>query len=231
LPARRLSTRRIKEVLRLKYELGLGQRQIARSCSIGQAPVNDYLRRAEVAGLRWPLTDEWDDDRIERELFGRRSQPSTPPSQRTLPDFRSIHDQLRQHRHLTLQLLWVEYRQAHPDGYGYSHFCDHYKRWRRKLDVVLRQEHKAGEKLFVDWAGPTIPVHERTTGLVWQASLFVAVMGPVPIRTPRRLAISRWNRGFRRTSTLLSFAVVCHRLLFPITPEPASPEPAGMILT
>src|ERR1700744_1238372 len=72
LPARRLSMRRIKEVLRLKYELGLGQRQIARSCSIGQATVNDYLRRAEAAGLRWPLTEDWDDDRIERELFGRR---------------------------------------------------------------------------------------------------------------------------------------------------------------
>ena len=145
--------RRIKEVLRLKYELGLGQRQIARSCSIGQSTVNDYLRRAEAAGLRWPLTEEWDDDRIERELFGTQTPPSTPPSQRTLPDFASIHDQLRQHRHLTLQLLWVEYRQAHPDGYGYSHFCDHYQKWRRKIDVVLRQEHKAGEKLFVDWAG------------------------------------------------------------------------------
>ena len=96
--------RRIKEVLRLKYELGLWQRQIARSCSIGQATVNDYLRRAEAAGLRWPLTEEWDDDRIDRELFGSRAQPSTP-SQRTLPDFPSIHDQLGQHRHLTLQLL------------------------------------------------------------------------------------------------------------------------------
>ena len=120
LSARRLSMRRIKEVLRLKYELGLGQRQIARSCSIGQSTVHDYLRRAEVAGLRWPLTEEWDDDRIERELFGRAEQPSTPAPPRPLPDFASIHDQLRQHRHLTLQLLWVEYRQAHPDGYGYS---------------------------------------------------------------------------------------------------------------
>jgi transposase len=169
--------RRIKEVLRLKFELGLGQRQIARSCSIGQATVSDYLRRADVAGLRWPLTEDWDDDRIERELFGTRRRPSTPPSQRALPDFPSIHDQLRKHRHLTLQLLWVEYRQAHPDGYGYSHFCDRYQKWRRKLDVVLRQEHKAGEKMFVDWAGPTIPIHERTTGVVSQASLFVAVLG------------------------------------------------------
>jgi transposase len=169
--------RRIKEVLRLKFELALGQRQLARSCSIGQATVNDYLRRAAAAGLQWQLTEEWDDDRIERELFGARHQRSTPPSQRTLPDFPSIHDQLRKHRHLTLQLLWVEYRQANPDGYGYSHFCERYQKWRRKLDVVLRQEHKAGEKMFLDWAGPTIPIHERTTGVVSQASLFVAVLG------------------------------------------------------
>src|SRR5580704_14600134 len=86
LASQEIVMRRIKEVLRLKYELGLGQRQIARSCSIGQATVNDYLRRAEAVGLRWPLTEEWDDDRIERELFGRRSQPSTSPLQRTPPD-------------------------------------------------------------------------------------------------------------------------------------------------
>ena len=98
--------RRIKEVLRLKYELGLGQRQNPRSCSIGQSTVHDYLRRAEIAGLRWPLTEEWDDGRIEVELFGRAAQPATPPLPRPLPDFAAIHDQLRQHRHLTLQLLW-----------------------------------------------------------------------------------------------------------------------------
>jgi transposase len=188
--------RRIKEVLRLKYELGLGQRQIARSCSIGQSTVHDYLRRAEVVGLRWPLTEEWDDGRIERELFGRPQQPSAPPSPRPLPDFASIHDQLRQHRHLTLQLLWVEYRQAHPDGYGYSHFCDHYQKWRRKIDVVLRQEHRAGEKLFVDWAGQMIPVHDRTTSLVLSASLFVAVLGASSY-TYRLCADQRIRQGKR----------------------------------
>jgi transposase len=169
--------RRIKEILRLKYELGLGQRQIARSCSIGQSTVHDYLQRAETAGLGWPLPQEWDDDRIEKELFGRSSPRSEPPSRRTPPDFSHIHDQLRQHRHLTLRLLWEEYRQAHPDGYRYSYFCDRYQQWRRKLNVVLRQDHKAGEKMFVDWAGHTIPVHDRNNGQVWQASLFVAVLG------------------------------------------------------
>lgn len=158
--------RRIKEVLRLKYELGLGRRQIARSCSIGQSTVHDYLRRAEAAGLRWPLGEERGDDRIDRELFGKPAQPSEQPLQRTLPDFASIHDQLKQHRHLTLQLLWEEYRQAHPDGYGDSHFCDHYQKWRRRLDVVLRQEQRAGEKVFVDWAGRTIPVHDRLSHFV-----------------------------------------------------------------
>lgn len=73
--------------------------------------------------------------------------------------------------------MWEEYRQAHPDGYGYSHFCELYKRWRDKQDVVLRQEHKAGEKMFVDWAGATISVHDPMTGQVWAASLFVAVLG------------------------------------------------------
>ena len=78
---------------------------------------------------------------------------------------------------VTLQLLWEEYRQANPDGYRYSRFCELYQRWRSKLDVVLRQEHKAGEKMFVDWAGATIPVYDRHTGQAWQAPLFVAALG------------------------------------------------------
>ena len=84
---------------------------------------------------------------------------------------------MRSHKHLTLQLLWEEYRQAQPDDYRYSRFCELYQRWRSKLDVVLRQEHKAGEKMFVDWAGATIPVYDRRTGIAWQAPLFVAALG------------------------------------------------------
>ena len=168
--------RRIKEVLRLRYELGLGQRQIARSCSIGQSTVFDYLKRAEAAGLRWPLPDDWDDERLERSLFayGQHQQPSP---QRPQPDFESIHEQLKRHSNLTLALLWEEYRQAQPDGYRYSRFCELYQRWRRKQEVVLRQEHKAGEKLFVDWAGDTIPIYDPRGGPMQQAHLFVAVLG------------------------------------------------------
>jgi transposase len=167
--------RKIKEVLRLRYEAGLGHRQIARSCSLGLGTVYDYLRRAEAAGLKWPLPEGWDDDRLESTLFGRPRHNSEP--QRPQPDFASIHQQLQQHSHLTQQLVWEEYRQVHPDGYGYSRFCELYQRWRRKLDVVLRQEHKAGEKMFVDWAGATIPIHDRLSGDATPASVFVAVLG------------------------------------------------------
>jgi transposase len=166
--------RKIKEVLRLRYEAGLGHRQIARGCSLGLGTVHDYLRRAEAAGLKWPLPEGWDDARLESALFAR---PHNSEPQRSLPDFASIHQQLQQHPHLTQQLVWEEYREAHPEGYGYSRFCELYQRWRRKLDVVLRQEHKAGEKMFVDWAGATIPIHDRVTGEVSQASVFVAVLG------------------------------------------------------
>lgn len=166
-------------MLRLRFELKLGYQQIGRSCAIAVSTVHKYLKRAEAAGLRWPLPEDWDEARVEAAVFPH-SQP-TPvkdqPAARTAPDYAAIHEQLRSNKYVTLQLLWEEYREANPDGYRYSRFCELYQRWRSKLDVVLRQEHKAGEKMFVDWAGATIPVHDRHTGRVWQAPLFVAALG------------------------------------------------------
>jgi transposase len=97
--------------------------------------------------------------------------------QRPGVDFRQIHEQLQSHRHLALQLVWEEYREAHPDGWGYSRFCELYQRWNRNRDVVLRQEHHAGEKMFMDWPGDTVPIHDRATGETAPASIFVAVLG------------------------------------------------------
>jgi transposase len=174
-PARRKSMRKVKEVLRLRFELGLGQRQIARSCGMGLSTVHDYLERAAAAGIGWPLPEGQSEEELERRLFG--NQPAAVREVRPQPDWKAIHEQLQQHRHLTLQLVWQEYRQTHPEGYRYSWFCERYQQWRRCLDVVLRQEHKAGEKMFVDWAGATIPVYDATTGKPWSASLFVAVLG------------------------------------------------------
>jgi len=167
--------RKTKEVLRLRFEVGLGLRQIARSCSIGLGTVHEYLQRAEAAGVTWPLGEDWDEDRLEAALFG--GPPRARSAALPMPDFAELHQQRQVHPHLTQQLLWEEYRQANPDGYRYSRFCELFKRWCRKQDVVLRQEHKAGEKLFVDWAGTTIPIHDSSGGPVQQAHLFVAVLG------------------------------------------------------
>ncbi len=170
--------RKLREVLRLRYELKLGYQQIGRSCSIGVSTVHKYLKRAEATGVTWPLPEDWDEARIEAALFPR-TEPAAAKRvpARTLPHLAAIHEELQKNKHVTLQLLWEEYRQANPDGYRYSRFCYLYQRWRSKLDVVLRQEHKAGEKMFVDWAGATIPVYDRHTGQAWQASLFVAALG------------------------------------------------------
>lgn len=136
------------------------------------------MKRIEAAGLTWPLPEDWDEARVEAAVFPRSRQLVRQlKSARSQPDFAAVHEQLRSHRHLTLQLLWEEYREANPDGYRYSRFCELYQRWRSKLDVVLRQEHKAGEKMFVDWAGATIPVYDRITGQASPAPLFVATLG------------------------------------------------------
>lgn len=168
--------RKIKEVLRLKFELDLGLRQIARSCDLGVGTVHEYLRRANEAGIRWPLPEDWNEERLENELFGKPSTRAADPD-KAAPDFAAIHEQKQSHRHVTLQLLWEEYRQANPAGYGYSRFCELYQRWRGSLDVVLRQDHKAGEKMYVDWAGTTIPIHDPQGGPPQAGHLFVAVLG------------------------------------------------------
>src|SRR5438270_3997042 len=93
------------------------------------------------------------------------------------PDWTKVHEDLQTHKDLTLQLVWQEGRESNPEGYGYSRFCELYRRWLKKLDLVLRQEHRAGEKMFVDYAGATIPVHNPESGEVHGAAVFVAVLG------------------------------------------------------
>ena len=142
--------RKIKEVLRLKWSKDLSNRRIASSCGIARPTVSEYLRRAESAGLSWPLPVELDDGRLERLLFP--ALPHLPAADRSVPDWAHTHQELK-HKGVTLFLLWQEYRAAHPDGYQYSWFCERYRAWRGKLDVVMRQDHRAGEKVFVDYAG------------------------------------------------------------------------------
>src|SRR5882724_5719458 len=167
--------RKLKEVLRLDF-LGLSQHQIARSCSISQSTVHEYVSAAHAAGVKWPLPENWDDQQIEQRLFPQRPAPAVW-RKHPEPDWAKIHQELQTHKDLTLQLVWQEGRESNPEGYGYSRFCDLYRQWLKKLDLVLRQTHRAGEKMFVDYAGATIPIHDPATGEIHPAAVFVAVLG------------------------------------------------------
>ena len=165
--------RKIKDVLRL-HAAGRSARQIGPSVGVSRSTVADYLRRAEVAGLSWPLPDRLDEEALERRLF-----PPLPPAQSRLfteADWAEIHRELKRPG-VTLALLWDEYRSQHPDGYGYSAFCEHYRRWVGRLSPVMRQRHAAGERMFVDYSGTRMAVIDPTTGAARPAEIFIAVMG------------------------------------------------------
>ena len=168
-----LSMRKLSEVLRLSLEQKLSIRRIARSCCVARSTVSDYLGRAQAAGLTWPLPEGMDEERLDTLLFPVREAASPL---RSPPDMIYIRNELR-NRHVTLQLLWEEYRGHTPEGYAYSQYCQLYRGWLGKQAISLRQEHRAGEKLFVDYAGDTIPVHDPKTGSVTPGHLFVAVLG------------------------------------------------------
>jgi len=174
MPANRLSMRKIKEVLRLKWANNLSDRKIAQSCNISRPSVVSYLERAKKAGLSWPLPDELGDAELEKLLFPKRCDPST--RDKTQADLLIIHQEL-QKKNVTLFLLWQEYREQHPKGYQYSWFCVQYRNWLGQRDLSMRQTHRAGEKLFVDYAGHTLPVIDPRTGEIRPAQIFVAVLG------------------------------------------------------
>ena len=166
--------RKIKEVLRLKWKHGYSNKQIAKSCNISRSTVRDYVRRAQSAGLSWPIDPELDDASLENLLFP--VQPIDPSSHRQMPSMETLFNELKK-QGVTLQLLWYEYKQVNPDGYQYSQFCHLYRQWVKKLDVTLRQEHRAGEKLFLDYAGQTVPIIDPATGEIHHAQIFIAALG------------------------------------------------------
>jgi len=170
----RLTMRKIREVLRLKWECGLSNRAIARSCSISHSTVGEHLRRAQDAGLSWPLAADLDEDRLFELLFPKSLDSSSRDIPR--PDWQWIHAELRK-KSVTLRLLWVEHREDHPTGYGYSQFCALYRQWAKRLNPSMRLSHKAGEKVFVDYAGQKAPVIDPQTGEIRQAEVFIGVLG------------------------------------------------------
>lgn len=175
MPRERIPMRKIKEVLRLKWSVGLGHRDIAKSCGVAKSTVDEYVQRANAAGLCWPLPADLDDTALEQLLY-----PPTVTAEltvRPMPDWNLVHRELSR-RHVNLTLLWHEYKETHPDnGYQYTQFCRLYHSYARTLDLSMRQPHRAGEKLFVDYAGRTQEVISRETGEVRQAQIFIAVLG------------------------------------------------------
>jgi len=171
---KRVSMRKIREVLRLTHELGLSVRQVREATGVGKTAVSEYVARAKVIGITWPIPAELSDGELEGRLFvpaGFHDGPTKP-----VPDWAKVHEELKR-RGVSLMILWEEHRAECVDGHGYSHFCELYSQWRKRLSPTMRQTHLAGDKLFVDWAGDTIPVIDPMTGEVHEVHLFVAALG------------------------------------------------------
>ena len=169
----RLSMRKIREILRLKFDCNFSNRKIAKSCSVARSTVATYLSMVKRAGLQWPVPDNLSDTEIYNLVFKNRDKSV---NKRQMPSMEYIHNELKK-KSVTLQLLWYEYKQNNPDGYQFSYFCELYQKWAKKLDISLRQRHRAGEKLFIDYAGQTVPIHDPETGEVTQAQIFIAILG------------------------------------------------------
>jgi transposase len=171
--------RKIREVLRLHHELHLSARKIASSCTLGRDTVRRYLERARAINFTWPPPADMDDATLEALFHDQPTAPPPPPSvKHELPDWAGVERELKR-KGVTRLLLWREYIAVHPDGYQYSSFAQKFRDWKRSngLNVTMRQSHKAGEKLFVDYAGMTVPITDRVTGEVNAAQVFVATLG------------------------------------------------------
>lgn len=165
--------RKTKEILRMRLGESRSLREVSMSVQVSPSVVHDCVVRFKASGLSWPLDEGIDDAALEERLYRVKPAQGGRPE----PDYQQVHKDLR-HKGVTLYLLWQEYKQAHlEDGYQYSAFCHQYRRWQKPLEAVMRQEHKAGEKAFVDWSGNGIKIRNLATGEEWEAPLFVGVLG------------------------------------------------------
>jgi transposase len=173
--AERIAMHRIKELLRLKYECALSFERIGRALKLSKGVVAKYVKAAEVAGLDWAQVRDLDEDALERRLNLRQGRGVA--RDHVAPDFAHVHQELKK-KSVTLALLWEEYRQGHGEAaYQYSRFCDLYRAFAKSLKRSMRQTHRAGEKLFADYAGDTVPLIDPATGEIRRAQIFVAVLG------------------------------------------------------
>ncbi|MCI0557992.1 MAG: IS21 family transposase [Nitrososphaera sp.] len=171
MPNKRLAMKSIREILRLHFDCGFSRKKIQRITKFSRTSICEYISRAQESGISWPLPE--DDNALENLLFpGKKPKEATRP----IPDCPYIHTELRK-KHVTLALLWMEYKLIHPDGYQYTQFCDYYRAFEKKVNLSMRQIHKAGEKAFCDFAGDTTPVIDPKSGIELPAHLFVCTLG------------------------------------------------------
>jgi transposase len=165
--------RQLREILRLHLEASLSLRETARVLKVGKTTVGDVVLKARAAGVTWTLAQTLTDQQLEARLY----LPPVPAASRHLePDWAYVHQELKRPG-VTLQLLWEEYAQANAQAYKYTSFCVKYRAWAEGLKRSMRQSHAAGEKLFVDYAGQTVPVVDAVTGEISRAQIFVGVLG------------------------------------------------------
>ena len=211
MPRKRLSMRKIREVLRLLWDQGRSVREAAGACGLARSTVMEYERRAREAGLTWPLP-EVADSALEARLF----PPSlVAPGGAPEPDWAVVHSELSAKKSVTRRLLWLEYREKHPRGYAYSRFCERFAAWRALQEPSMRLVHVAGERVYVDYAGETIDVVDRATGEVRAAQLFVAAFGASHFtfaEATRTQGLSDWIASHTR---MLSFFGGRPRVLVP----------------
>ena len=175
MPAKReLTMRQIRQMLRLARD-GVSAREIGRMLGVARSTVQDNLKRAAGAGLAWPLPGDLTDAALEQRLFSHAGV-KCGFRRRVEPDWASLACELKRPG-VNLMVLWEEYRAAHPTGYGYSRFCDLFREFERRLSPTMRQDHPAGDKVFVDYSGKKIMIVDRETGVVREAEIFVAVLG------------------------------------------------------
>lgn len=167
----RLHMNEIREILRLRFDAKRSHREIATSVDCGRTSVGDCLRRFTVCGLTWPLPVGTTDESLESCLY---PVPIDHGHSRHRPNWQYIHSELKK-KSVTKMLLWHEYKGTHPDGYQYTQFCIYYREWTKSADLVFRNEHKAGEKVFIDYAGQTMPIWGAQTGECKHAQIFLGV--------------------------------------------------------
>lgn len=170
-----ISMRYIREILRLKHDCKFSNRTIAKTIGMARSTIADCLKRTKYANIDWPLPEELDDDDLQKRLYPLKQMLEAKIRNEGL-DMEKIHQELKR-KGMTLYLLWDEYKQRNPAGYGYSHYCNSYRAWAREKKVWMAQIHKAGEKMFVDYAGMTMPITNPKNGLIHKAQIFVAVLG------------------------------------------------------